>query len=177
VITCASEDMNSILAPVAPVESVGNPLLYDEGSLAPEPVQRAQDTSAPNIRIRTRKRIKNQRARDWIYLTGQFLPAHPNRYANLLSNIGGESEQVAEVENDDIAAVESDYSPLSVRQRVLRYLEKGDRTPIETPSQLASIITQLSMSVFDHHEIPAEVQFFDFFEQSIGEVVSYHDSS
>ncbi|ETS83665.1 hypothetical protein PFICI_05541 [Pestalotiopsis fici W106-1] len=172
VITCASEDMNSLSAPLAPIEPARSPLVNNERNHASESLQRAQETAVPSILTMIRNRTRDQRGRELTRTAPEFLPASPGPSINHLSSVEDVSGPRAEVKNSESPVI-TGHTPLDVRQKILRYLEKVDRAPIETPYQLASIITRLSMSVFDHHEVPAEFQFFDFFEQSIGVVVTH----
>lgn len=170
-VTCASEEMSSLLSTGSTVQPEIRPIMHVENDSLGVLSQSVQGTYASRLRIRDRTR--NRRAREWVQFARVFLPANTVRHRQQFDpEVNDEQEQIPGSENSQGLA-HSDYSPLNVRQRVLRYLGKGDREAIVSPSQLASIITQLSMTVFDQHEIPPEFQFFDFFEHSIRKVVSF----
>lgn len=67
--------------------------------------------------------------------------------------------------------------PLNVHQLILKHLQGSARKPITTVSELAILITDSCVGLFDQYQIPDEFQFFDFFERSIGAVVSFKLSS
>jgi hypothetical protein len=62
--------------------------------------------------------------------------------------------------------------PLNVHQMILKHLQTSARVPVTTAYDLAGLIAQSCANVFDQHQVPDEFQFFDFFERSIGMVVS-----
>lgn len=62
--------------------------------------------------------------------------------------------------------------PLNVHQTILKNLYGLARSPITSASDLAMLITSSCVDVFDQYKIPSDFQFFDFFESSIGAVVS-----
>jgi hypothetical protein len=96
---------------------------------------------------------------------------YPPQHGQYRGANGNEAQRTAEVDNAQ-AATNTEYRRFSVRQKVLTYLERAARQPIESAFQLAVIITRLSTTIFDQYEMPAELQFFEFFEQSINAVVS-----
>lgn len=63
------------------------------------------------------------------------------------------------------------YDPMNIHHRVARHLKETSREPIESIYDLAGLIATCCASAFDENQIPDEMQFFDFFEQSIGSVV------
>jgi hypothetical protein len=62
--------------------------------------------------------------------------------------------------------------PLNVHQTILKNLQGSARAPITSVYDLAKLITSSCVDVFDQYRIPPDFQFFDFFERSIGAVVS-----
>lgn len=62
--------------------------------------------------------------------------------------------------------------PLNVHQTILKNLQGSARAPITSVYDLAKLITSSCADVFDQYRIPPHFQFFDFFERSIGAVVS-----
>jgi hypothetical protein len=73
-----------------------------------------------------------------------------------------EADAWPEVNQDD---------PLSIPQRVTRYLFRQSRGAIGSVHDLAGLITTCCVDVFDPYQIPDEFLFLDFFERSIGRVV------
>lgn len=62
--------------------------------------------------------------------------------------------------------------PMSISQNIFFYLSRGSsRKPIGSVYKLASLITSHCVDVFDTNQIPEDFQFFEFFEQSINDVV------
>ena len=62
--------------------------------------------------------------------------------------------------------------PLNIHQAILKNLQGSARAPITSVYGLAKLITSSCTDVFDQYKIPPDFQFFDFFERSIGAVVS-----
>jgi hypothetical protein len=62
--------------------------------------------------------------------------------------------------------------PLNVHQKIVKSLRDSGRNPITSVHHLANLITTCCVNVFDQHQIPEEFQFFEFFDRSIGIVVS-----
>lgn len=62
--------------------------------------------------------------------------------------------------------------PLDVHQTILRYLKGSARSPITTIYDLANLITNCCANTFDQYSVPDAFQFLDFFERSIGNIVS-----
>jgi hypothetical protein len=62
--------------------------------------------------------------------------------------------------------------PLNVQQTILKHLQGTTRAPITSVYGLANLITNSCADVFDQFKTPPEFQFFDFFERSIGTLVS-----
>jgi len=69
-----------------------------------------------------------------------------------------------------LALLEQD--PLNVHQMILKHLQGEARAPIISVYDLANFITDTCINLFDPYQAPDEFQFFDFFERSIGDVVS-----
>jgi hypothetical protein len=61
---------------------------------------------------------------------------------------------------------------LDVHQKILNHLRGSARPPITSVYDMASLIADSCANVFDPYRIPDEYQFFDFFESSIGRLVS-----
>ncbi|KAH8774561.1 hypothetical protein F5883DRAFT_15667 [Diaporthe sp. PMI_573] len=61
--------------------------------------------------------------------------------------------------------------PMNVQHRVLRHLREISRDPIESIYDLAGLIATCCASAFEENQIPDDMQFFDFFERSIGSVI------
>ncbi|KAK2760347.1 hypothetical protein FQN54_002416 [Arachnomyces sp. PD_36] len=61
--------------------------------------------------------------------------------------------------------------PLNVHQMILKYLQGSARPPVTSAYDMATIITDTCVNVFDQYQVPDEYQFFDFFERSIGAVI------
>ncbi|KAF7502109.1 hypothetical protein GJ744_007110 [Endocarpon pusillum] len=61
--------------------------------------------------------------------------------------------------------------PLNVHQMILKHLQGSARAPITSVYDLANLVTDTCVNVFDQYEVPDEFQFFDFFEHSVGVVV------
>jgi hypothetical protein len=66
--------------------------------------------------------------------------------------------------------------PLNVHQTILKHLQRSTRAPITSAYDLANLITSSCADVFDQYKTPPEFQFFDFFERSIGALVSYNST-
>lgn len=62
--------------------------------------------------------------------------------------------------------------PLNVAQIITRYLCKKNRNAVGSVHDLASVIATCCVDVFDPYIAPEPYLFFDFFEQSLGLVVS-----
>jgi hypothetical protein len=62
--------------------------------------------------------------------------------------------------------------PLNVHQTILKHLQGTTRAPITSAYDLAKLITNSCANVFDQYRTPPDFQFFDFFERSIGALVS-----
>ncbi|CEJ82051.1 hypothetical protein VHEMI02142 [[Torrubiella] hemipterigena] len=71
-------------------------------------------------------------------------------------------------ENDTSPARED---PMDVLQTMLKYLTKTRRPPIKSVHSLATTLVSQCVDLFDHHRLPADLQFFDFFERSIAQIV------
>ena len=74
-------------------------------------------------------------------------------------------------QNERISPETHNRRPLNVHQNIFRYLHQTVRAQIKSPYELASLIMNQYANVFADHDVPAEYQFFDFFERSIGNVV------
>lgn len=61
--------------------------------------------------------------------------------------------------------------PMNIQHRVLQHLKEPSRRAIESIYDLAGVIATCCASSFDENQIPEDMQFFDFFESSIGNVV------
>lgn len=70
------------------------------------------------------------------------------------------------------SSIEQD-DPLNVHQMILRNMQGATRAPITSAYDLANLITNTCADVFDQFKTPPDFQFFDFFERSIGDLVSY----
>jgi hypothetical protein len=62
--------------------------------------------------------------------------------------------------------------PLNVHQKILKHLQSSTRRPITSIYDVASLVVHSCIDVFDQYQVEEEFQFFDFFERSIGVVVS-----
>lgn len=62
--------------------------------------------------------------------------------------------------------------PLNILQYILRYLTKQSREPVESVRDLAELITNTCITLFDRDDLSQEFQFFEFFERSIATIVS-----
>jgi hypothetical protein len=62
--------------------------------------------------------------------------------------------------------------PLNVQQTILKHLQGTTRAPLTSAYDLANLVTNSCADVFDQFKTPPEFQFFDFFERSIGALVS-----
>ncbi|KAI0545222.1 hypothetical protein F4679DRAFT_485269 [Xylaria curta] len=99
-----------------------------------------------------------QRTRQWVYSTpiGGAQPTQETQELPGDDEQGGRNQQ--------------NQRPLNIQHNISRYLRRAIRAQIKTPHELASLIIYHCTNVFADHDIPAEYQFFDFFEQSIGRV-------
>lgn len=61
---------------------------------------------------------------------------------------------------------------LNVHETILKYLRGSARAPIVSAHDLAALITRTCTDAFNQYTVPLDFQFFDFFERSIGAVVS-----
>ncbi|KAI0107804.1 hypothetical protein GGR51DRAFT_142245 [Nemania sp. FL0031] len=68
------------------------------------------------------------------------------------------------------ASPDRNHRRLDVRHNIIQYLKRTTTAQIKSPYELASLIMNNCANVFDEHEIPADYQFFDFFERSISKV-------
>jgi hypothetical protein len=61
---------------------------------------------------------------------------------------------------------------LDVLEMILLYLKGSARAPVTTVYDMANLITVSCANVFDQYSVPDAFQFLDFFERSIGNIVS-----
>jgi len=61
----------------------------------------------------------------------------------------------------------------SIRNLVLRYIESSQGSSIKSVYDLANVIVDSCGMVFDQYQVSQSFQFMDFFERSIGKVVSF----
>lgn len=61
--------------------------------------------------------------------------------------------------------------PMNIQHQVLQHLKETSRKAVESIYDLAGVIATCCASSFDENQIPEDMQFFDFFESSIGNVV------
>ena len=108
----------------------------------------------------SRKKQKARRRRS----TPLAASAHPVS-SNLPPLSSGDEQQPS-------AVPEEEANPLDIHQRLLAHLDSSSRAPITSVFQLAHTITTFCVDTFDPHRVPEDYQFFDFFERSIGNVVS-----
>jgi len=125
-----------------------------------------------------------------MYRSGQPPPATPDREILLQfqdSTPSYGAEQAKQSSQDDTRSIQSKISstrkpkvsraicddPLDVQQTILRYLKSSARAPITTTYELANLITNSCANVFDQYSVPDAFQFLDFFERSIGNIVSW----
>lgn len=83
---------------------------------------------------------------------------------------GGSSGQSSYIERRRLALLKRD--PLNVHQMILSHIGLKTRDPLTSAHDLAHLITSFCVGLFDQYRVPDEYQFFDFFERSIGAVVS-----
>ena len=69
-------------------------------------------------------------------------------------------------------SVPKPYDPMSISQNIFSSWMKGSRERISNVYDLASLVATCCVNVFDTNRVPEEFQFFEFFEQSISNVVS-----
>lgn len=62
--------------------------------------------------------------------------------------------------------------PLNVHQMILKHLQATTRAPVTSAYDLSKLIANSCADVFDQYKTPPEFQFFDYFERSIGALVS-----
>lgn len=60
---------------------------------------------------------------------------------------------------------------VDVHHMILEYLKGSARAPVTSVYDLAKVITNTCANVFDQYTIPDTLQFFEFFERSIGNIV------
>jgi len=53
--------------------------------------------------------------------------------------------------------------PLNVHQRILKYLQGSARAPITSIQDMANLVVEFCVNVFDQYQVPDEYQFFEFF--------------
>ncbi|KAI0592859.1 hypothetical protein F4775DRAFT_60436 [Biscogniauxia sp. FL1348] len=156
IITCAPASIDSQTGDAASTR-----LITPEASVIPEPdgqrVQSKSKAQASWIRNRNTKRTRH-----WVAeLALSFQQPKPTRH--------GEPSWTGNVSDDtEDYNVDMKYRPLNVQHNIFRYLRTPSRAPISSTHELASVITNHCADVFDHHDIPSDYQFFDFFERSIG---------
>jgi len=97
----------------------------------------------------------------------------PSREVNPEKNV--ESKDLPTEQKSSLGLLHDD--PLNVHQMILKHLKISARAPITTVYELANLITNSCANIFDQHQVPDEFQFLDFFERSIGNVVSQQLSS
>lgn len=61
--------------------------------------------------------------------------------------------------------------PLNIQQKVIKYLNKQSRDAITSVYDLAQLITDTCVTLFDQQDLGRQFQFFDIFESSIANVV------
>lgn len=61
---------------------------------------------------------------------------------------------------------------MDVKQTILKYLESKARAQITDIYELANLIANSCVNVFDQYSVPDAFQFLEFFERSIGNIVS-----
>jgi hypothetical protein len=83
--------------------------------------------------------------------------------------LSGDDEQEGQ---DASGTLKINHRPLNVQHNISLYLRRATRAQIKSPYELASLIVNHCANVFADHDVPADYQFFDFFERSIGRVVS-----
>lgn len=106
-----------------------------------------------------RKKQKERRRRSSL-----VAPAHPP-IPNLAPPSSGGQRRPSVLLKDDA-------SLLDIHQRLLAHLGLSRRAPVTSVFQLAHTITTFCIDTFDPHLVPEDYQFLDFFERSIGNVVS-----
>jgi hypothetical protein len=118
-------------------------------------------TGIPSSKLSTSR--KGKAGKEVAFLTGDSLHFVPSDGANTgPSSVEERKKRLALLEQD----------PLNVHQMILKHLQGEARAPITSVYELAKIITDSCVNLFDPYQAPDEFQFFDFFERSIGDVVS-----
>ncbi|EEH19036.2 hypothetical protein PABG_01355 [Paracoccidioides brasiliensis Pb03] len=82
---------------------------------------------------------------------------------------GSGSSRSSTIERRRLALLKRD--PLNVHQMILSHIGLKARDPLTTAHDLAHLITEFCIGLFDQYRVPDEYQFFDFFERSIGAVI------
>ncbi|KAI0183369.1 hypothetical protein EV127DRAFT_447236 [Xylaria flabelliformis] len=156
--------------------SIGE-IAMDDISIRHGPQNRAYPTNSQGIRgshvVRghhgtVRAPRPKHRTRQWVHFLSFAPPTESGR--PLRENQvwpGDEEERDYQNEYD---SVRINHRPLNIRHNISRYLRRATRAQIKSPHELANLIVNHCANVFADHDIPAEYQFFDFFERSIGRV-------
>ncbi|KAI0387550.1 hypothetical protein F5Y04DRAFT_240482 [Hypomontagnella monticulosa] len=64
----------------------------------------------------------------------------------------------------------SEYNSLDVYAAVLKHLHMSQRPAITTVQAMAELIVETCVNIFDPNKLPRDLQFFDFFEASVGTI-------
>ena len=62
--------------------------------------------------------------------------------------------------------------PLNVHQLILRHLKKTSRAAVASVYDMAKLVVDTCVGLFDSHFLRDDLQFFDFFEHEVARVVS-----
>ncbi|KAI0448320.1 hypothetical protein F5B21DRAFT_149359 [Xylaria acuta] len=108
------------------------------------------------------------RTRQWVHLLPFATPTESGRTPRENRVWPGDEEE--RDRQNEYDSFKINHRPLNIQHNISRYLRRATRAQIKSPHELANIIVNHCASVFADHDIPAEYQFFDFFERSIGRV-------
>ncbi|KAI9640932.1 hypothetical protein NHQ30_010773 [Ciborinia camelliae] len=140
---------------------------HGENNLSNEP-------KTPNRNL-TRKQVDSLRS--WI----RKPPKSRSRFKSTASNPLVDNEIPRPANSSSSASSTADkrkrlallrQDPLNVHQKALKYLQGTTRRPITSAYDVARLVVDSCINLFDQYQVPDEFQFFDFFERSIGAVVS-----
>ncbi|KAK0705583.1 hypothetical protein B0H67DRAFT_387126 [Lasiosphaeris hirsuta] len=106
----------------------------------------------------------------WHHRLETHLPPPPPAFANPLETTQGVHPQHPHAGNQAQGRVHMSVlaDPLDVHQNLLRYLRTTRRAPLTTAHELADLVTNFCVNVFDPYQVPEHLQFFYFFERSLG---------
>lgn len=166
--SCAPEGLDSLPANISLREPVANPVV----TVAPF-VPHTGNGNGPggHGRVWVRNK-KTRRTRHWVEPSRPLHELRHSRAAPQVNQAEFEDDNSAHDDGDD-QSMDTPYRPLDVQHSILQHLNSPSRAALGSPHDLAGVIAEICVNVFDQHGIPSDYRFLDFFVRSIGGVVSF----